>query len=316
MIAKHAYKMCVGSDGITNALLVLNEKTGEGILVNSEGCNYARYSAYLPFAKLYLDHQISRIADFIVTEGTRNAVDTVWLILFDDLYEHFDMVALKDNGIANLLAAELETRDEIEAVAVTEEGLKFTCGLCLIDPICPQREIDEQEYEVIYQDDVDVASAKHLLWLHNIPGGEQANFSGKLLRNINLNSLKLNNAIFNGAVLKGCKLRGTELCNSEFHDTTLKDCDMTYISVDDMNMKGAFLENCDLSYLIAHCCNFADVKFVHCELFNGKTINCCFDNTGFYCSPYEDTYIDPINDSISESEWREDHDVGTEQEMQ
>ena len=35
---------------MTNALLVLNAKTGEGILVNSEGSAYARYSAYLPFA--------------------------------------------------------------------------------------------------------------------------------------------------------------------------------------------------------------------------------------------------------------------------
>ena len=49
-IAKHEGNLHVEQDGVTNALLVLNAKTGEGILVNSEGSAYARYSAYLPFA--------------------------------------------------------------------------------------------------------------------------------------------------------------------------------------------------------------------------------------------------------------------------
>ena len=44
-ISKHEGNLHVEQDGVTNALLVLNAKTGEGILVNSEGSAYARYSA-------------------------------------------------------------------------------------------------------------------------------------------------------------------------------------------------------------------------------------------------------------------------------
>ena len=57
-IEQYADDMGVGSDGIVNALLVFNEKTGEGILVNSSGYAYARYSAYLPYAKQTLEYVV------------------------------------------------------------------------------------------------------------------------------------------------------------------------------------------------------------------------------------------------------------------
>ena len=55
-ISKYEGNLHVEQDGATNALLVLNAKTGEGIIVNSEGSAYARYSAYLPFAGHMLDY--------------------------------------------------------------------------------------------------------------------------------------------------------------------------------------------------------------------------------------------------------------------
>ena len=83
-ISKYEGSLHVGQDGVTNALLVLNAKTDEGILVNSEGASYARYSAYLPLAKPYLDYEIAKIADYCVTEGTRNTSDGLWAISFDE----------------------------------------------------------------------------------------------------------------------------------------------------------------------------------------------------------------------------------------
>ena len=49
-IDKHSQRLCVGSDEVVNALLVVNKQGEDGVLVNSEGSAYARYSAYLPFA--------------------------------------------------------------------------------------------------------------------------------------------------------------------------------------------------------------------------------------------------------------------------
>ena len=47
-ISKYKDLMRVDNNGITHCLLVLGSDTEDGILINSEGYNYARYSAYIP----------------------------------------------------------------------------------------------------------------------------------------------------------------------------------------------------------------------------------------------------------------------------
>lgn len=302
----------MGSDGITNALLVLNEKTGEGILANSEGYNYARYSAYLPFAKPYLDYEIAKIADFLVTEGTGNTSDGLWAVTFDEIREHFGVDVSNDDGIKEMLLDRLRTRDEVAEIVSTEDEfeIKYTLDYC---PPMPKY---KDEYAEAFQDEVDIAAAKHMLWVHDIPGGKQADFSGKRFHNIDFSGFKFNSAVFKDALFENCKFNTAELCFADFSRAILKDCEMTYIAVDELNMKGAYLENCNLSYLIGCNCNFADVTFNHCDVFNGRTKNCCFENAVFYKTNTDDSYIDPVDGSISESEWREDHGVEMEQEMQ
>ena len=120
---------------MTNALLVLNAKTGEGILVNSEGSAYARYSAYLPFAGHMLDYYVKLIADYCVTEGTLNTSDGAWAVSFDELYEHHDEVEISEgNGIDELVLKELQMRDEVAEAIQTEDGYEITYHL----EHCPQ----------------------------------------------------------------------------------------------------------------------------------------------------------------------------------
>ena len=52
-IADNAANLCV-RDGVVHCLLVVGESSEDGILVNSEGCSYARYAAYFPSAKSFL----------------------------------------------------------------------------------------------------------------------------------------------------------------------------------------------------------------------------------------------------------------------
>ena len=62
-INEHNDKMCVDSDGITHVLLVLDEEGEDGILVNSEGSAYARYTGYMSGAKKKLRDEIKEITD-------------------------------------------------------------------------------------------------------------------------------------------------------------------------------------------------------------------------------------------------------------
>ena len=60
-IERYADRLCVREDGYADSLLVLSAEGDDGILVNSEGSHYARYSSFLPYAKPLLKKQIKEI---------------------------------------------------------------------------------------------------------------------------------------------------------------------------------------------------------------------------------------------------------------
>lgn len=312
MVAKYSGKLRVERDGVTSALLVLNNTTGEGILVNSEGSTFARYSAYLPFAKPYLDYEIARIADYCVSEGAENTSDGLWAITFDEVCEHFDIDLSDDPEIRDDLLDILRTREEIAEIVATDDEFEIKYSM----DICPPVPKLKEQYEDASQEDVDVALAKHILWVHDVPGGVCANFAGKRFQDVDFSGYKLNSAIFKDALFENCKFNSAELCFADFSGAVFEDCKMQYLSTDELNLKGAFLKNCDLSYLIACHCNFAGATFDQCDLFNSRATNCCFENTTFFRTKLSDEYIDPVNDSISERQWNEDNDDTMEQEMQ
>ena len=80
-------------------------------------------------------------------------------------------------------------------------------GVTYYFEIAPEYRLEEEHSEcrILSQEEVDIMCAKHFLYLHD-SGGEQANFSGCLLRNINLSGRKLNGAVFDGAELIDDKL--------------------------------------------------------------------------------------------------------------
>lgn len=113
----------------THALLVLCEGEEDGILVNSEGSFYARYSSYLPRARLILSDEIRRVADAILNGRFGESEDGAWLIGFDDIKEHLDLTVTPNNGIGTLLLEELESREEVDQVIATEDSLQITEAL-------------------------------------------------------------------------------------------------------------------------------------------------------------------------------------------
>lgn len=311
MIERHASLLHVDSNGITNALLVLNKMTGEGILVNSEGADYARYSAYLPFAKPFLDYELALIADYCVSEGLGNTSDGLWSITFDEIREHYSLDFSEDHGLKEPLLDMLRARDEVAEIVMTEDEFEIKYSLDYCPPIPVYRDF----YEEISQDEVDVVIAKHMLWLHDIPGGEKADLSGKHFRNVDFSGCKLNNASFRESLFENCNFDSAELCFSDFEGAIFKDCTMQYIAVDEMNMRGAYLENCKLDYLIGCHCNFAKAAFNKCSFFNGKAVNSSFENAVFFRSNIDASSIDPEN-GITEEQWFQDNGMTLEQEMQ
>ena len=125
-IEKFADELCVREDGYADSLLVLNSESEDGILVNSEGAHYARYSSFLPYAKPMLKKQIKEIVDEII-EGRFGELDKGnWYIGFDDIKEHFDLTVTKENGIGELIIEELESREEVDEIIASEDAIEIT----------------------------------------------------------------------------------------------------------------------------------------------------------------------------------------------
>ena len=125
-LADYAEEMHVDSDGYANSLLVLNDRDDDGILVNSEGSYYARYSSFLPYAKPMMKKHIKDIVDEIL-EGKFGDFDNgAWIIGFDDIKEHFDITVTHRNGIGEMIVEELQSREEISEVIATEDSIQIT----------------------------------------------------------------------------------------------------------------------------------------------------------------------------------------------
>ena len=392
---------------MTNALLVLNAKTGEGILVNSEGSAYARYSAYLPFAGHMLDYYVNLIADYCVTEGTLNTSDGAWAVSFDELYEHHDEVEISEgNGIDELVLKELQMRDEVAEAIQTEDGYEITyhlehcpqchaggieAGFSLLsllgctlqdvhfiekdgsdivasiselnanmiteqgreewsdvlstkvgkifnhqgmimveiedcdklrlqsfayaakglsehssewfkDPEEPQSPLAKDQYEVVDQETFELAYAKHVLWLNDVPGGKQLDLSGCWLDGVNMSNRKLLDAKFTDCVLTNVNMESAELCFANFSGSHLENCSKKYTTADEINLRDATLKNCDLSYILLAHGNFAHATFYKSDLFNCRITNSCYEGTRFVGTPTKDQYID-TDSTMTNEEW-------------
>ncbi len=408
-IDKHSQRLCVGSDEVVNALLVVNKQGEDGVLVNSEGSAYARYSAYLPFAGHMLDYYVNMIADYLVTAGTQNTSDGAWAISFDEVYEHFNVTIAEDSGLDELVLHELQMRDEVAEAIQTEDSYEITyhleycpqcnaggieAGFSLLsllgctlqdvhfiekdgsdivatitelnsnmiteqgreewsdvlstkvhkifnhqgqimieledcdklrlqafayashglsdqsaewfrDPDEPNPDFTNNHYEYVDADDFEIAYAKHILWLNDIPGGKQLDMSGCHLEGVNLSNRKLLNANFSDALLVGMNMDSAELCFANFSGAFLDHCSMQYVNADEINFRGATLKESDLSYIMVGHGNFAHAQFYKTDLFNCNIMNSCFEGTRFVGTATQCESIDTEN-TMTDDEWSQD----------
>ena len=125
-IKEHIDLMYQDRDGVSHCLLVLGEGEEDGILIESEGSLYARYSALLPNARDYMHKHIQTMAEDLIKQGTAQTANGSWVIGFDEISQHFDTTVTPNNGIGQMLIAELEARDEVSEIIATEDFLEMT----------------------------------------------------------------------------------------------------------------------------------------------------------------------------------------------
>ncbi|WMI82428.1 DUF3846 domain-containing protein [Anaerotignum sp. MB30-C6] len=142
-IADHKEDMFVDSNGVIHGLLALDMESGDGILIDSSGYDYARYSAFMPNIKPYLDEQIALTADKIIKDGITNAENGRWSFDIDDARNCCKIHIKESNGIGGMLISDLRERQEIGEIVVEGNCFEIT----LDSEYCNKLKDNEQDLE-------------------------------------------------------------------------------------------------------------------------------------------------------------------------
>lgn len=116
-------------NGTEHCVLILGKGQEDGILVQSEGYNYARYSAFIPQARTAVNSHIRQLAECCVFEGTQHSEDGNWSISYEELNNHFGANITDQNGNGKLLEEALRQREEINELIMTEVCIEIAYHL-------------------------------------------------------------------------------------------------------------------------------------------------------------------------------------------
>lgn len=117
--------MYVDRQDATHCLLVLSDGESDGILVDSQGSDYARYVSFLPNARDFVYENIQTMADEIIGERAMQAKNGTSVLSFDELSERFETPITHDNYFGKALLAELKCRAALSDVIADDSGISF-----------------------------------------------------------------------------------------------------------------------------------------------------------------------------------------------
>ena len=281
-INENADLQYVDTAGTAHCIMVLGETSDDGVLVNSEGTSYARYSASVPNARQILSSQkpkdqsndykekINQLIQDMCNNGGQGYLDMQFMrsifpqaINSVDLM-HFVRLVGDDPRIAEF---RLEPDGQI-FIQVDQEALSKS-----------------EERHFFTQEEVDIMSAKHMLWIYD-EGGKRADFSNGNLVGLNLDNKNLNNALFNNSMINGCTFKEAGLCFAEFKDASISNSYFESADAEEATFNHATIENCF----------FQNASLVHADLSGSK-----IKSTNFLKSNLQNVYDDAIQtDDITE----------------
>ncbi len=293
----------VDENGIARCGLVLCKGRDDGILIMTYDNDYARYTSPLPCARQIamlqkypsLDRyaqSMARITDHYATMAVTNQAEGECHIKESSVA---DQLSQADEAVNVPLFLDMMTdRPEIADIRCSHMGW-FTATVAedYLKQTEPLRELTQEE--------VDVKCAKHTLWFHGADGGEQADFSGCLLHDINLSNRQLLNAIFDGATLVDVNMRNSELCYSTFNGTHFHDCELTGITAEECEFRGATVRESSAHDAVFTHSNFAWAKLLDSNAYGSDFTNCCLegmDSSGSQGIDYNDESL-----SYNEEHW-------------
>lgn len=105
-----------------DSVLVLGKGQKDGILVDTQGCSYARYTALVPFARKLVDEHIKELTDYAINEA-RKVEGRKEKIPYEAIQERFGTKLTNENGFGKLFEEALQKREGIKSVTLNAAGV-------------------------------------------------------------------------------------------------------------------------------------------------------------------------------------------------
>lgn len=274
--------MGVDKDNVTKALLVLCIGKDYGYLVDADGTNYARYTAYLPNARTLYNLQrypilknhtdkMIKIADTCADRIVRGQYDGKYIINIQNLKDEFAVPDLDENLLNDMLSDRTEFK---------------TDGICNGEIHCSINEEfalkEKKENLTVYSPmELKKMLAKHFLWVNGDESGQQLQLRDSYFKQENFKGIDLSNAVIENCKFIDCNFSGLSMCYTEAAGTKFHNCLMTDIPADESNFENAEFRHCVMCGGDYTNANFHGAKFVQSDIAETCFLKSCMAQTEF-----------------------------------
>lgn len=108
-----------------SCLLVVSKSVPYGVLVNSEGYSYARYSSIADHAYEHLHNNLDKVARYCVREGMEHSENGRWSISYDEIWEHFHTTITPGTKLCSLLIEKIKQQEDVDTMIATEDSIEI-----------------------------------------------------------------------------------------------------------------------------------------------------------------------------------------------
>ena len=265
------------NDNVRHCIMVLDLASDDGILVDPQGYDYARYSAYIPNARQITQLKYKSLDEF--DDRMRSAVeDYVRLALeeqkdgrysfyIDDVNREYDNNFFDSDLFVEMIGERVEFSD-----------MEYFAGefLVNINPKCLP-----YENKKLYNEDIQEKCARHVLWMYDLDGGERADFSDCIVKDVIFLGSDLSGAVFDNAYFKDCSFESACLMNSSMRGAKFENCSFYLSTAEEVNAENAIFGNCDFSEADLIESNFKNAKFNNCDFSCISIEKSCIEGADF-----------------------------------
>lgn len=124
-VAENIDLMYRDPNGVFHCLLVLGKNCSDGVLIESEGYPYARYTSFVPGAREFVTARLDQLAGQIIKDCLQNTADGTWTIRFDEIQARYHVPVSPHNGIGSRLLDSLKARPEFAEIKPWEDGFEM-----------------------------------------------------------------------------------------------------------------------------------------------------------------------------------------------